>query len=198
MKWLKLQFSVLFLSDLTAVPLLNVSYLAANGGNPTTQRHIICKHTQGSNLDLFGHYGKIHWTPHNFLYVYMYYVYLNNVRIFHGYELRIEKSVRGSLFGITRLSCIPFHLQHLILTESPLTSLVPIQLCPPYWKLKSYVMSQWHQLPMLNTNVLTTGVVIHFFFYPMGRIRSCKTRYLSALVKIAAKIVWYARIILPQ
>ena len=58
MKWLKLLFSVVFLSDLTAVPLLNVSYLAANGGNPTTQRHIICKHTQGSNLDLFGHYGK--------------------------------------------------------------------------------------------------------------------------------------------
>ena len=29
--------------------------------------------------------------------------WLENIRIFHGCEVRIEKSIRGSLFGITRL-----------------------------------------------------------------------------------------------
>ena len=96
--------------------------------------------------------------------------HVNNLRIFHGCEVRIEKSVQESLFGIKwcqtviprdgffyphhttmidSFSCIPFDLQRLILTkESKLTKYIPIRWRPPYWKLTSYVTLQWRHRPM--------------------------------------------------
>ena len=85
-------------------------------------------------------------------------------------QVRIEKSIRGSLFGITRLSRVMpnsdpegrifpsaanshdnFFFLHTFLSPAfDFNIVITInESCwrPPYWNLTSYVASQWRQLP---------------------------------------------------
>ena len=100
---------------------------------------------------------------------YLQQVSLKIIRIFHGCEVRIEKSVRGSLFGIRRLCRVMlnsdpegriflsalnnhdrFFFLHILWSSAfDLNIWVAIKQSrwhPPYWKLTSYVTSQWRQL----------------------------------------------------
>ena len=125
-----------------------------------------------------------------------------NIRTFHGCEVRIEKSIWGSLFGITRQSLFGILVmpnsdpEGQILLSAPSShdtiwspafnfnvgdaikeSRSAILECDVAIMPTPNILKWQSYTTSYTTNVLTTCVVVRFLSH--GRIRVCKIRFVS-------------------
>ena len=142
-----------------------------------------------SRISLFNIPYEIHGFP---------YLVCKNIRIFQECEVGIEKSVRGSLFGITwqtswcqtvilrdwffyphqttmidSFSCIPFDLPMFDFNVGVAIN----ESCS--LTLTSAILKVDVVCDLLYNQCIKNMCCYSFFIYPMGRIRVCKIRFVS-------------------
>ena len=119
------------------------------------------------------------------------------IRIFYGCEVRIEKSVLGSLFGITKLCRVMpnsdsegrsflstsnnhdrFFFLHIFWSPTgTINELRSYTLTSAILKVDVICDVAKTSAPKALTTVLRDTCCNSFFIYPTGRIRVCKTRF---------------------